>query len=472
MASTTSLSSSSVTGLRLPQLISHGMVLQQSADVALWGRALPGGSVEVAPSWPCDPLVVPVASDGRWQVTLHTPPASYTPLSLRFTSSEGEVVEVNNILSGEVWLCTGQSNMVMPMEGLDGVPVQGFRDEVEHAAELPEIRFLTMPQRMRSWPQDDAPCRWEKVDPDTLPHCSAVAYFFAKRIALTKRVPMGMIVAAAGGTRVESWLNAENLQRYTDEPTDPHTIVKQYPVNYLRPLLWGNGTFHPVVPYTVKGMLFYQGFSNVGDPAGRYSHRLALLVDQWRQALNNPAMPFFFVEIAPYKYEDNVQGIAGALLREEQHKAARRIPGAAIVCTNDLVPPHECGEWHPTRKREVGERLALHALRRLYGMPAVQGESASFRSMTVEADTCYIQFDNTYGSLSPRVGMVGFEIAGADGVFHPAEAAPVPGKGVAVCSPLVEEPVAVRYCFRNYRPGNVTNAAGLPLFPFRTDEEE
>ena len=294
-------------------------------------------------------------------------------------------------------------------------------------------------------------------------------------------IPIGLIEANKGGSRVESWLTKENLQKYTQEPTDTMGIVNFKPdQDYLRALLWGNGTFNPILNYTVKGILFYQGCSNIGDPDNQYSERLKLLVEQWRQQFRLGELPFYFVQIAPYAYDgDDVNGLSGALLREQQLRAAQIIPNSSLVCTNDLVYPYETTQIHPTQKRQVGERLAWTALHRDYGFEQVLYKSSTYKDMMVKDGAILIHLQDNYHADAPYEMIEGFEIAGEDRVFHPATARHFwrPGgnywdEGISVSSPEVPNPVAVRYCFRNFLLGNVKNAANLPLFPFRTDHWE
>jgi sialate O-acetylesterase len=329
---------------------------------------------------------------------------------------------------------------------------------------------------MRMQPQEDADCEWRQCSPDTVSEFSATGYFFARVVNQALNIPVGLIEANKGGSRVESWLTKENLEKYTSEPTDSAGIVAfKRDWDYHRALVWGNGTFNPILNFTVKGILFYQGCSNVGDPGNQYSERLKLLVEQWRSQFGLGEIPFYFVEIAPYHYDD-VNGTQGALLREQQFRASQIIPNSSLVCTNDLVYPYETTQIHPTQKRQVGERLAYTALNRDYGFEQVLYKSSSYKDMTVKNDTIFLHLQDNYHADAPYEMIQGFEIAGEDRVFHPAHAQHFwrPGGGywdeaIIVSSPEVKKPVAVRYCFRNFQLGNVINAANLPLFPFRTD---
>lgn len=459
--------------VRLPHVIGDNMVLQQNTQARLWGWAKPGKTVKVSVSWSDITYSAKAGKDGKWLVSVATPAASYTPLSITF--DDGEPTTLHGVLSGEVWVCAGQSNMEMPVRGFGNCPVEGYNQAVTDAVHSKGIHYVKIPSVMSMTPLEDAQCEWRECNPFTVGEASAVGYFFARVMNRTLDVPVGLVMANKGGTRVESWLTRENLQRHTTETLDSLEMVKRFSWDYHRPLLWGNGTFNPILNYTVKGILFYQGCSNVGDPGNQYSERLKLLVSQWRSQFGLGDIPFYFVEIAPYHY-DNVDDINGALLREQQFRAQTIIPNSSLVCTNDLVYPYETTQIHPTQKRQVGERLAYTALNRDYGFEQVLYKSSSFKDMTIQNDTVLIHLQDNYHADAPYEMIRGFEVAGDDRVFHPAKAQHFwrPGGGywdeaIIISSPEVKKPVAVRYCFRNFQLGNVINAANLPLFPFRTD---
>jgi sialate O-acetylesterase len=452
--------------VRLPHILGDEMVVQQDADVRLWGWDTPGRQVRVTTSWGNQSETVKTGKDGKFLLTVHTPKASYTPLSVTF--DDGEKVTLNGILSGEVWVCAGQSNMEMPMRGFGNCPVEGYNQEIIEANKYKGIHYVKIPSVMSMRPLDDANCEWKAISPETLGDCSATGYFFAQTVNRALDIPVGLIMANKGGTRVESWLDADNLKKYTQESLDSMTNVKKFPIDYYRPLVWGNGTFSPILNYTVKGILFYQGCSNVGDPGDQYSQRLKLLVEQWRRDFRLGDIPFYFVQIAPF-YNDDVDGDLGAKLREQQLKASKIIPNSAIVCTEDLVYPWETQQIHPTQKRQVGQRLANIALNKNYGMKSLMYKSPEVKDYRFSNDTCYVNLQNDYDAVSRFEDIQGFELAGEDKVFHKADAHYYWGKGIGITCPEVTKPVAVRYCFRNFLLGNVANAAGLPLFPFRSD---
>ena len=460
--------------VRLPHLIGDNMVLQQQSEARLWGWAKPGSTVKVTTSWQ-GTATAKAGSDGKWLARVTTGQASDTPQTVTFDDGDGTVA-IKNVLIGEVWVCAGQSNMEMPVRGFWGCPVEDYNQTVIDARNHGAVRSVKIPSVMRMEPQDDAQCEWRQCGPQTVGDFSATGYFFARTMHQALGIPVGIIEANKGGSRVESWLTKENLLRHPSEPTDSAGIVAFKPEwDYLRAMVWGNGTFNPILNYTVKGILFYQGCSNVGDPGNQYSERLKLLVAQWRQQFALGEIPFYFVEIAPYHYDD-VNGTQGALLREQQQRAAQIIPNSSLVCTNDLVYPYETTQIHPAQKRQVGERLAWTALNRDYGFSEVLYKSSSYKDMTIKGDTVFIHLQDNYHADAPYQMIKGFEVAGQDRVFHPARASHFwrPGGGywdeaIMVVSDEVKQPVAVRYCFRNFLLGNVTNGANLPLFPFRTD---
>ena len=452
--------------VRLPHIIGDNMILQQDSKARLWGWDTPGKAVKVNVSWSKESYSAKTDSKGIWIVGVKTPKASYTPLSITF--NDGDKTTINNVLSGEVWVCAGQSNMEMPVKGFGNCPVEGYNKAVMNANEYKGIHYVKIPSVMSTQPLDDAQCEWKVIGPQTVGDASATGYFFAQAINKTLNIPVGLVMANKGGTRVESWLDRDYLEKNTTESLDSMAMMKKFPYDYLRPLLWGNGTFSPILKYTVKGIIFYQGCSNVGDPAGQYTKRLNDLVSQWRRDFKLGDIPFYFVQIAPY-FNSDVNGDWGPKLREQQFNASKIIPNSGIVCTDDLVYPYESQQIHPSQKQQVGERLALQALNKTYGMKDIWCESAEFKDMKISNDTCYINLKNDYNGISRYEDIHGFEVAGADKVFHKANASYYWTKGLIVTSPEVKTPVAVRYAFRNWGYGNVKNAALLPLFPFRTD---
>ena len=336
----------------LPYVMGDNMILQQQTEARLWGKTT-AKEVKVTTSWDNQVYTAKASKNGDFIVKVKTPKASYTPLSITF--DDGDRLTLNNILAGEVWVCAGQSNMEMPVKGFGNCPVEGYNDAVITANQYKGVHFVKIPSVMRVEPQwNSEPTEWKEVSPQTVGEASATGYFFAQVINKALDVPVGLIMANKGGSRVESWLTKENLEKYTKEPTDSAGIVAFKPEwDYHRAMLWGNGTFNPILNYTVKGILYYQGCSNVGDPGDQYSERMKILVEQWRSQFGLGEIPFYFVEIAPYHY-DNADADWGAKLREQQYKASLAIPNSGLVSTNDLVYPYEPTQIHPAQKKPVG----------------------------------------------------------------------------------------------------------------------
>lgn len=453
--------------VRLPNIIGDNMVIQQDSDIKLWGWNDAGKKITVTTSWSKQKYTVKTGRDGKFELRIHSPKASFNPLSIKI--SDGEDVVLNNILSGEVWVCSGQSNMEMPIKGFPHCPVEGYNSIVTDAVNNKAIRFVRMPWIQSLTPLENTKCQWREVSPATVGDASAVGYFFAQTISKALNIPIGLIQANKGGSSVESWLDRTNFERHTKEYLDSAQLVTKYPAAYMRPMVWYYGTFYPIINYTVKGVLFYQGCSNVGDRGNQYSERLATLASQMRRDFGNSNIPFYIVQIAPFAFRGSEDSDIGARLREQQFIASRNIKNCDIVCTNDLVYKYETKQVHPCQKRQVGERLGYMALSRDYDFKGLIYRSPSFRSMNICRDTCFIQLDNLEGGINRLNDMEGFEIAGKDSIFHKAEASYNRQKGIVIRSDKVKEPVAVRYCFRNFQIGNVANGGGLPLFPFRTD---
>ena len=391
--------------VKLPHLISNNMLLQQQQKVRIWGWDKPGKQVVVVPSWSQKRYTTRTNMQGEWEVKIETPRGSYKTYTLSI--SDGEEVTIKNVAIGEVWVCAGQSNMEMPMHGFDRCPTKNFMQEMMAADTTSGIRFVKIPSIMSTTSLNDAPCQWKVVNQATLPDVSAVGYFFAKPLEKALHVPVGLILSNKGGSRVESWLNREYLEKNTQEPLDSSTFAKKFRVEFYYPMLWGNGTFSPILNYYVKGILYYQGCSNVGDPENQYATRLAALAKQWRDGFQQPELPFYYVQITPFWY-NNEEGTAGARLREQQFNAQQLIPHSGLVCTDDLVYPYEKKQIHPAQKQEIGERLALQALHKTYGRENLWCESPSFRDMEIKGDSCFIRLNNVYTGLSSMTDFQGF----------------------------------------------------------------
>lgn len=444
-------------------VITSDMVLQQQTDARLWGTATPGSTVTVTPSWDSVPRTAKTDPDGKWDLTVTTPAGSFTPYEITLTDGDEPVI-LTDILVGEVWLASGQSNMQMPLKGYPGCCVEGGFDEIAHSAsKAGRIRMITVPLTQSYTPLDTVAARWEKPSPDTAPEMSALAWHYADRLSAVLEVPVGIISAAYGGAKVESWTPRDMLEGYPDVSLDPAVLDTM--VHYLRPLLAYNAMFHPLRHFTVRGILWYQGCSNV-DSWTTYAERLAAMVTRWRKEMGQGDIPFYAVEIAPYDYESGM----APYLREAQWKSVKMIPEADMICINDLVAPHERFNIHPADKASVGKRLCDLALVKTYGRRQFMAGSPRYKSHTVDGAELRVAIDSPNGGVCRNYDIRGFEIAGADGVYHPAEAKFLwQTNEVVLTSPDVPAPVNARYCFRDFMPGTLHGGNYLPLIPFRTD---
>lgn len=452
----------------LPEILSDNMVLQQQTDVRLWGWAAPNAEISVKPSWGNKTYRAQADGEGRWLLSVATPAASYMAHSIEI--SDGDLLTLDNVLVGEVWFCSGQSNMEMPLAGFDNCPIEGANEVIATASQWKGIRVVTVEKNGQLEPVDRCKGSWKVSSPENAPWFSATAFFFARMVNRVLDIPIGIINCSWGGSMVEGWLPREVVSQYPDIDLK-RDIRKEEPHDWwhcLSPTLMYNGMVKPLHNYTVKGFLWYQGESNIGRNK-TYAVRLKTMVELWRKEWGLGELPFYFVELAPC---GDMQGTGGALLREAQYEAQKLIPNSAMVSTNDLVEPYEAWNIHPKDKRHVGERLAYQALVKTYHVGGIEADSPACKSVTFEGSAAVLDFIHADNGFNRAKSIVGFEMAGEDRVFHPALAEVVGKNQIKVTCAKVKKPVAVRYAFRDYYPGNVANLRGLPLIPFRTDNWE
>ncbi len=456
--------------VKLPAVVSDNMMLQQQSEVKLWGTAAPKAEVRVTPSWSGTTSTCKADKNGNWQLTVSTPEAGYTMYEITF--DDGEPVVVKDILIGEVWLASGQSNMEMPLKGFDGCCVENGTEDAIAAADLKGVRMFTVPKRMSYQPLADCEGSWQTTENfANVLEFSATAWYFASNLSRALHVPVGIVTCAYGGTRVESWLPEDILEGYEDVPTDSATIYASQP-DYERPLLMYNGMYCAIKDYTVKGIIWYQGCSNVGRHQ-TYAERLATMVERWRKEMALGEIPFYFVEIAPYAYGEG-QNEQAAYLREAQFRAQSLIPNSAMISTNDLVEPYEKYNIHPRQKRKVGQRLSYLALNLTYGMKSVTCFGPQYKSWTAKDNEAWVSFDHLERGICRNYDIRGFEVAGEDRVFYPADKVWLHWQTneMVISSEKVAKPAAVRYCFHDFLPGTMIGGNELPTVPFRTDDWE
>ena len=449
-------------------LFTDGVVLQQNTKAAIWGTASPGAQVSVSPSWNGTAYKCKADADGKWKVFIDTPAGSYKTHSLS-VKGDGTSLKINDVLAGEVWMASGQSNMEMPMRGFFNCPVENAIDFISAPAAVNKIRMFNVPKAQSYEPVEDIQGQWCGASSSTVPEMSATAYFFALELNQVLDVPVGIISAAYGGARVESWLPKDILKTYPDEDLSREAIEAMQ--DYVRPYLAYNAMFTPVKGYTVKGFIWYQGCSNVGKHE-QFPERMSTLIDHWREQWGDTdaKLPFYMVEIAPYRYKPAGPISNAALLRKAQHKVAATVPNCGIVVTNDLVESYEMDNIHPAKKQEVGQRLSYLALNRDYGHNRIACYSPTALECIAMKDSneVGVVLSHCDNGLSRWMEIEGLEVAGSEGVFYPVTYAYFEWESrvLRVRSEFVHDPCEVRYGWGDFKPGNLKNAEGLPVAPF------
>ncbi|MBR4809284.1 MAG: sialate O-acetylesterase [Bacteroidales bacterium] len=451
----------------LPSVFADHMVLQQQKDVAFWGTADAGRKVTIRPSWTKYKYVTETESDGSWFILIPTPAAG-GPYSITFSDGREKTV-LNDVLLGEVWYCSGQSNMEMTLKGYTGQPVEGATDVILSAKPSLPLRICNVKRRVSVTEEKDCSCEWALNTPGTVSSTSAVAYFFGLKLQEVLGVPVGLVISAKSGSPIEAWMNRETLSReFKGEFDYAHLDTGVLPSRkpHRTPCVLYNGQVAGLVPFTFRGMIWYQGENNVGR-AEQYVRLQQSFVRMMRYLFKCPDAPFYYVQIAPYIYATEAP-MASAYLREAQEAALSLIPRSGMVCTLDIA--ERDGTVHPCKKREVGNRLAYLALQDEYGYDSIEARSPAFVSAEFKDGAATVTLSHSEGGLAPLDREVGgFELAGEDRVFHGATARIQRNSTILVSSPEVPEPVAVRYCFSNWCEGSVFNVFGIPAYPFRSD---
>ena len=436
----------------VPAIFSDHMVLQQNAAVTIWGSAKAGEEVTVTPSWDNKPVKTKASNLGKWSVKLNTPAAGgpYT-----VTIKGYNTIVIKDVLTGEVWLASGQSNM----EWSAAAGIDRGEQEVPKANYL-EIRFFSVAHQTADGPQLDLQGQWVVSTPETMKHFSAVAYFFGRELHQELGVPVGLINSSWGGTPGEVWVSKETI---ANDPVLREAAAQQKEVEWgpVQPGKAYNAMIAPLIPYKIAGALWYQGESNTSAPEA-YATLLPALIKTWRSEWGYE-FPFYFVQIAPYK---DYGPYAGALLRDAQRKSLST-PNTGMVVVSDIGNNDDI---HPRNKIDVGVRLANLALNKTYGRTERPASGPLFREMKVEGRKVRLFFDYAEkGLVSKGKELKNFEIAGEDQKFVKADAK-IEGNTVVVQAKSVKKPVAVRYEWNNAVEPGLFNKAGLPASSFRTDK--
>jgi sialate O-acetylesterase len=482
----TTLPAASHAEVKLPKLFSSHMVLQRDMPIHLWGLADPGEQIAV--DFHSTSAVATADKVGHWSVYLPAQPAG-GPFTLSVKGSA--LIQLEDILMGDLWMASGQSNMEMPLKGFN--PATPIKDSAKEIAEAnyPRIRLFRVEKDAADYPLEDvkAAIGWSQCTPESAPTFSAVAYFFARALQQKEKVPIGLIDSTWGGTPAEAWTSMDSLgadaalmpvfavradrmdhevKELALDRADAQAKAAGQPVATgrewhpaqvsWRPAALYNAMIAPFTPLPIKGVIWYQGESNAGPKmVSLYSRLFPTMIQDWRTQWHQGNLPFLFVQISAYG--------AGAtdswgILRDAQRRSLQ-LANTGMAVTIDIGEEHNI---HPANKQTVGERLALLARSVAYGENLV-ASGPLFRTAYPEQGSMHVWFENAAGLKTQAGEPLGFEVAGADGVFH-AAMAKVEHESVVVSSPTVTDPRYVRYAWANFPQANVYNAAGLPASPF------
>ena len=441
----------STAAIRLPNVIGDHMVLQQNSSVKLWGWSNSGEEIIVTPSWDNHGYDTKADHGARWEVSIPTPAAG-GPFTIQLTGSNNILLQ--DIWIGEVWICSGQSNMEWSaLNGFDNA------DAEVQSADYPQIRFFEIDRTTSAYPQDDCPGTWEICSPETFADFSAVAYFFGRTLSEELKVPIGLIQSAWGGTAAEVWTPEQVINGDADfKNWDKFLGNSDYWPR--EPASCYNAMIHPIIRYKVAGAIWYQGESNVNN-AKNYARLFPAMIESWREAWDFP-MPFYYVQIAPYKYGTP---LVGAQLREAQLHSMQ-VPRSGMVVVSDIG---NVDDIHPGNKQDVGKRLAQWALAKTYGKSDLDYCGPLYKSHTTDGGQMVLSFDYAEEGLLADGPLEHFQLAGDDRIFFPASAQ-IDGDKVIVQSKFVLNPVACRYGFKNVVVPRLKNQQGLPASTFRTDD--
>ncbi len=479
--------------LKLGSLFTNQMVLQRDQSVPVWGTADAGEAVLV--EFAGQKKTTKTDADGKWLVKLDPIPASLEGRELQVRTAKGkERLSLADVVVGDVWLGSGQSNMHFTMKR-----VENAQKEIA-AADHPAIRFFHVKPQFSKEPTTNVRGEWKPVSPETATECSAVAYYFARDLQPHLGVPIGLLLSSVGGTRIETWMDPRSLSKtgqgtqllekwQSTSPAELQQLDAAYaayqkerdtvhpkavaeaksqglpvPPEPPRPVMRPHdcpGALHfgmiaPLQPFAIRGALWYQGEANIGSP-GAYEKMLPELISNWREVWGRE-MPFLIVQIAPH------ESVSPAF-RECQFRIWQKTPHTALVVTTDVG---NAKDIHPIRKRPVGERLALAARAIGYG-EKVEYSGPVFKSMELKGDRAVLSFTHVgEGLMAKGDALKGFLVAGSDKKFFPAQAE-IEGSTVVVSSPEVKKPVLVHYGNEKVPVVNLYNKAGLPAVPFRSD---
>lgn len=436
--------------ISLPEIFSDNMVLQQKSEVPLWGWAKTGETVTIKADWLDKEIIVKVGSQGTWRTTIKTPAAG-GPFNI-YLKGYNEIT-LKNVLIGEVWLCSGQSNMEWSAQS----GITNGEDEIKNA-NYPQIRLFTVFQSTSLYPQDHLTGEWSACTPETMRSFSAIGYLFAKIIHNELGVPVGIINTSWGGTPAESWIPEETI---ANDNFLKEAAAKQKPVPWgpVEPGRIYNSMISPLVHFQIAGVLWYQGEQNTIN-AYAYKELLSGLISSWRTKWGYD-FPFYFAQIAPYKYDNQYVGVE---VRDAQRKVLT-VPNTGMIVLSDVG---DTTNIHPKNKQDVALRFANLALNRFYKIKQIEDSGPLYKNMVIDKNKAIISFLHSEGLHASGAKLTCFEIAGEDKVFYPADAK-IKGEQVLVSSKKVKSPVVVRFAWTNTATPNLSNGANLPASCFISD---
>ena len=454
--------------IELGPLFSDDMILQRNSQVPIWGSAKGNEKVSITSSWNNNEVITKADNNGNWMADISTPDAG-GPYEIKI-SSKKNILNLTNVLIGEVWVASGQSNMHMALYGGGREPVLGSIDMIAKARNS-NIRLFTVEQRSSKNPIKNLKGEWLVSNPINASKFSAVGYSFADYLNKVLDIPIGIIHSSWGGSPAEAW-------------TDNKTLVENFKKDHIKnnhrdkaihhnPSGLFNAMINPLIPFKIRGAIWYQGESNVGR-ANNYTKLMNKMIEGWRSNWGQGSFPFYFVQIAPNGFKENMNNSHQAYLREAQLKTMLTMKNTGMVVTLDIGSKLTN---HPPEKILVGKRLAYWALAKDYKISGIPFSGPVYKSLDIKGEKVLVNFDYAENGVTGYENEItGFEIAGEDKVFYPAKVAVnahwsfgLNRSKLVVSSDSVKKPVAVRYGWKNYLKGNLYNTQGLPASSFRSD---
>lgn len=450
------IASATFAKVKLPSIIGSNMVLQQQTQAKLWGWSKPGAQVSIVTSWNRKLYKVKADAGGKWTTNVATPVAG-GPYKITF--NDGEALTIINVMIGEVWFCSGQSNMEMALRG-NSSPILNA-SEIILNADNPQLRLFTVGRANTLTYQTDCKGEWAESTSETARNFSAIAYQYGEMLQKKLHVPVGLIVSSVGGTMIEAWMSKNSLAAFPQVAVPASLDTVKQP--WKQPTTLFNGMIAPFLGFNIKGFIWYQGESNRQEPQ-LYGKLFPVMIADWRKQWKLGNLPFYFVQIAPFGSTDKTR--SGPLLREAQLKAMSIVPNSGMASTMDVGMEKFI---HYMNKTLPAQRLGYWALGKTYGIKGINYNAPLLKSMTINGSKATLTFDFAPYLTSFGKPLTLFEIAGSDKVFYPATAKMETNK-VIVQSDKVSAPVAVRYAFKEFAVAELYNNDGLPASSFRTDD--